>query len=184
MYRAQKGDCRRFPTPASRDLAGGASRNFQVFDALDFLAELTQHIPDKGEHLVRYFGWYSYRRRGMHAKEASTGEVKIDRRLVGEARSAAKAKSSGTASSWAALVKRVFEVDPLECPHCGSRMKVVWFIERRQRDVVEKILRHCGLWEGPLRTLATARAPPNTAESHRDASEPRELQLVLDPEFL
>ena len=51
VYRAQKGDCRRFPTPASR--------NFQVFDALDFLAELTQHIPDKGEHLVRYFGWYS-----------------------------------------------------------------------------------------------------------------------------
>ena len=124
------------------------------------------------------------RRRGMHAKEASTGEVKIDPRLVGEARSAAKAKSSGTASSWAALVKRVFEVDPLECPHCGSRMKVVCFIERHQRDVVEKILRHCGLWEGPLRTLATARAPPNTAESHRDASEPRELQLVLDPEFL
>ena len=47
-------------------------------------------------------------------------------------------------------------------------MKVVWFIERSQRDVVEKILRQCGLWEGPLRTLA--RATPNTAESHRDAS--------------
>ena len=61
-------------------------------------------------------------------------------------------------------------------------MKVVWFIERSQRDVVEKILRQCGLWEGPLRTLA--RATPNTAESHRDTSEPRELQLVLDPEFL
>jgi len=49
-------------------LAGGASRNFQIFDALDFLAELTQHIPDKGEHLVRYFGWYSYRRRGMRQR--------------------------------------------------------------------------------------------------------------------
>ena len=110
------------------------------------------------------------------------GEVKIDWRLVDKARSAANAESRGTASNWAALVKRVFEVDPLECPHCGSRMKVVCFIERPQRDVVEKILRHCGLWEGPLRTLA--RATPNTAESHRDASEPRELQLVLDPEFL
>ena len=61
-------------------------------------------------------------------------------------------------------------------------MKVIAFIERCQRDVVEKILRHCRLWEGPLRTLATARAPPNTADSDRDASEPRELQLVLDPE--
>ena len=94
----------------------------------------------------------------------------------------AKAESSGTASSWAALVKRVFEVDPLECPQCGSRMKVVSFIERCQRDVVEKILRHCGLWEGPLRTLAGPRGPPSRFEESLD--EPRELQLVLDPEFL
>ncbi len=184
VYRAEKADCRRFPTPASRDLAGGASRNFQVFDALDFLAELTQHIPDKGEHLVRFFGWYSYRRRGIRAKEASSDEVKIDRRLVDEARSAAKGQSSGAASIWAALVNRVFEVDPLECPQCGSRMKIISFIERRQRDVVEKILRHCGLWEGPLRTLATARAPPKAGDSDREPAEPRELQLVLDPEYL
>jgi len=184
VYRAQKGVCRRFPTPASRDLAGGASRNFQVFDAFDFLADLTQHIPDKGAHLVRYFGWYSYRRRGIRAKEAARDEVKIDRRLVDDARSTAQGQSSKTASNWAALLKRVFEVDPLECSQCGSRMKVISFIERRQRDVVEKILRHCGLWEGPLRTLATARSPPNAADSDRDACEPRELQLVLDPEYL
>ena len=33
-------------------------------------------------------------------------------------------------------------------------MKIISFIERRQQDVIERILRHCGLWEGPLRTLA------------------------------
>ena len=63
-------------------------------------------------------------------------------------------------------------------------MKAVSFIERSQRDIVEKILRHCGLWEGPLRTLATARAPPKTGDSNRGPAAPRELQLVLDPEFL
>ena len=120
----------------------------------------------------------------MRAKDAPDEEGRIDRRLVGEGRSAAKGQSGGTGSSWAALVKRVFEVDPLACPKCGSEMKVIAFIERCQRDVVEKILRHCGLWEGPLRTLATARSPPNAADSDRDASGPRELQLVLDPEFL
>ena len=111
-------------------------------------------------------------------------ELRIDRRHVREARSAANGQSGGSGSSWAALVKRVFEVDPLECPKCGSEMKVIAFIERCQRDVVEKILRHGGLWEGPLRTLPTTRGPPHTADSDRDASEPRELQLVLDPEFL
>ena len=170
--------------PASHDLAGGASRNFQVFDALDFLAEVTQHIPDKGEHLVRYFGWYSYRRRGIRAKDAPAEEGKTDRRLVREARSAANGQSCGTGSSWAALVKRVFEVDPLACPRCGSEMKIISFIERNQREVVEKILRHCGLWKGPLRTLASARAPPGPKDSDRGPAEPSELQLVLDPEFL
>ena len=40
---------RRFPRPASPDLFGGSpgvARNFQVFDALDFIAEITQHVPD------------------------------------------------------------------------------------------------------------------------------------------
>ncbi len=50
------------------------------------------------------------------------------------------------------------------------------------RDVIERVLRHCGLWEGPIRTLASARAPPG--RSVGDPDEPRELQLVLDPEFL
>jgi hypothetical protein len=41
---------------------------------------------------------------------------------------------------------------------------------------------HGGLWEGPLRTLAAARGPPTREEESTD--EPRELQLVLDPEYL
>ena len=46
------------------------SRNFQVFDPLDFLAEVTQHIPNTGEHTIRYYGWYSNKSRGMRAKSA------------------------------------------------------------------------------------------------------------------
>jgi len=80
------------------------------------------------------------------------------------------------------LIRRVYEVDPLKCAKCGGAMEIISFIERRQRDVVERILRHCHLWEGPIRTLANARAPPDGAK--RDPDEPRELQLVLDPEFL
>ncbi|HOY59223.1 MAG TPA: transposase [Verrucomicrobiota bacterium] len=33
--------------------------DFRVFDPLDFLAEVTQHIPDAADHLIRYYGWYS-----------------------------------------------------------------------------------------------------------------------------
>ena len=68
---------------------------------------------------------------------------------------------------WARLIQRVFEVDPLACPKCGNRMRVIGFIERHQR---ERILRHLGLWERP-----TSRAPPRT--SMPDAAV-RELQYV------
>ncbi|HWR98896.1 MAG TPA: hypothetical protein VN317_10785, partial [Candidatus Methanoperedens sp.] len=32
----------------------GPNRNFEIFDPLDFLAKATAHIPNRGEHLVRY----------------------------------------------------------------------------------------------------------------------------------
>jgi len=42
--------------------------------------------------------------------------------------------------SWAQLIKRIYEVDPLVCPSCGGEMKVVAFII--DHAVVDKILRH------------------------------------------
>ena len=47
----------RFPEAASDDLLAAPKRNFQIFDPLDFLAEVTQQIPKQGEHLIRYYGW-------------------------------------------------------------------------------------------------------------------------------
>jgi hypothetical protein len=91
------------------------------------------------------------------------------------------------------LIKRVYEVDPLECPACGGKMKIISFIERGQSDVIERILRHCELWEGPIRTLASARAPPPTRHPadpcagcppRRAADPARDLELVPDAEFL
>ena len=57
--------------------------------------------------------------------------------------------------TWAALIKCVYEVDPLECPKCGAEMKIISFIEKRQTDVIEHILRHCGLWKDTI-----PRSPP------------------------
>ncbi len=41
------------------------NRNFEVFTPTDFLAAITQHIPDKGTQLVRYYGWYRNKMRGV-----------------------------------------------------------------------------------------------------------------------
>jgi hypothetical protein len=187
IYRAEKDHCRRFPGPASAALRGGPKRNFQVFCALDFLAEVTQHIPDKGEHLVRYYGWYSHRQRGIRKKarqagEAVCGNLSIDHSALDAQNSATEGPRPGSISTWAMLIKRVYEVDPLECPCCGGQMKIVTFIERCQGDVIERILRHCGQWEGPIRTGASALAPPD--QSHRVSAELSDPQFVPDPEYL
>ncbi|MDA1277905.1 MAG: hypothetical protein O2960_28240 [Verrucomicrobia bacterium] len=39
---------------------------------------------------------------------------------------------------WAALIKQVYETDPLLCP-CGGEMKIISFIERHQSEVIERL---------------------------------------------
>ena len=51
-------------------LRPGPRRNFQVLDPLDSLAEFTRHIPPKGAHLIRYYGWHSNKARGLRRKAA------------------------------------------------------------------------------------------------------------------
>ena len=68
IYKTEHNAVGRFPEPGDEELLSGPSRNFQVFDPLDFLAEVTQHIPDPGEHLIRYYGWYSNKSRGQRAQ--------------------------------------------------------------------------------------------------------------------
>ena len=86
------------------------------------------------------------------------------------------------------LIKRVYEIDPLICPRCSGQMKVVAFIEPPQAEVIEKILRHCGLWcpaspwappAGDLRV----HDPDGDADSHWGSAEPRELTFVDEATF-
>jgi hypothetical protein len=43
-------------------------------------------------------------------------------------------------SAWARLIKKVYGVDPLICPKCGSDMKIIAII--MDPEETEKILRH------------------------------------------
>jgi len=139
IYKTEHNTAGRFPEPGDDELLAGPSRNFQVFDPLDFLAEVTQHIPDPGSHLVRYYGGYSNKTRGQRAQRQPTpGGTGIPARSP-SAREARK--------GWAALIKQVYASDPIRCPQCGAEMKIIAFIERHQTEVIQKILRHCGLWE-------------------------------------
>jgi len=155
VYKAEKEACHAFPDPHGDGIASGPKRNFQVFSPLDFLAELTQHIPPKGSHTIRYYGAYSNKSRGMRKKaevEAageSTSGCDTNREAPGRSR-----------QTWAMLIKRVYEIDPMVCAKCGSKMAVVSFIEPPQKEVIDKILEHCGLRRSP-----EARPPPDVDDT-------------------
>ena len=161
---------------------------FQVLDPLEFLAEFTQYIPPKGSHLIRYYGWYSNKARGMRRKAAEAAEAAaatLEPPAASSSGDAGPAPARSRASqTWAMLIKRLYEIDPLACPECGGQMKVVAFLEPPQADVIEKILRHCGLW-----CPASARAPPagdlrvHDPDSDSASQEPRELTFVDEAAF-
>ena len=172
LYLAEKMAPQRFPRPASPDLFGDAPRNFQLFDPLDFIAELTQHIPDTRKHLGRAFGFYSNRTRGRRAK-AGGDRADIIHIDDGQTPSPAHARRR-----WAALIKQVWRIDPLVCSRCGARMRIVAFITPAQRAVIERILRRCGLWD------QRSRAPPLHDQAASRAPDPGELRYVSDLEYV
>jgi hypothetical protein len=50
------------------------------------------------------------------------------------------------------MIRKVYEVDPMVCPHCGGTMKVLAFIT--DFSVVDRIINHLKL------TFAAAKPPP------------------------
>ncbi len=62
-----------FKTPKYNDYF---KENFRVFDALEFIALITSHIPPKHKQLIRRYGLYAYRSRGK------VDEIKFENHIV------------------------------------------------------------------------------------------------------
>jgi hypothetical protein len=110
------------------------------FDALEFLAQLSCHIPKTYESITRYYGRYSSRRRGERAKLIPPPEVETESDYRREFKR----------SAWAACIKRMYEIDPLECPKCKAQMRIIAFIQ--DEHSIKQIMKSQGITD--------FRAPP------------------------
>ena len=117
---------------------------------------MTSHIPDKGQVTVRYYGLYANAHRGK-VRKASLAPSSL--RIVEEELPLVPSKG------WAAMIRKVYEVDPMTCPRCGGRMKVVAFLT--EPAVVDRIIDHLKL------TFAAEKPPPDVVH--------RELPWEADP---
>jgi hypothetical protein len=114
------------------------------YDPLEFLALLSSHIPKRYESLTRYYGHYSCRGRGER-KKRELSQTKNNSGLPISSEAPGKASSS-----WAACVKRIYEVDPLECPRCKGQMRIIAFVQ--EPNAIKAMMKSLGLPE--------YRAPP------------------------
>ena len=120
------------------------------FDALDYLALLTLHIPNRGESLSRFFGHYSSRSRGERKKQERLKAAAAENVAITEIVEPRKRPSL----TWAECIRLVYEIDPLKCPKCGSRMRIISFI--KDQHEMDKIMKSMG--------IPKSHAPPRSTE--------------------
>jgi hypothetical protein len=124
---------------------GKNKKNFSVFTAEEFIASITQHIPEKSFQLVRYVGWYSNRMRGDRNKQKLEEQDNKDSTDEIEIIDVSEYKPRKIPPpTWRECIKKIWEVDPLQCTHCQSEMKIISFIT--ERPVIRKILEYLKLW--------------------------------------
>jgi hypothetical protein len=152
-----EGDCRIIYR--SKRFHPGRKANFRTFlDPLEFIAEIAAQIPAKYAKGVLYYGWYASRARGDRAKKFATAPVKSRAEIVAETEERAPLS---VRRSWARLIAKVYESDPLVCDECGSEMYIVSLIH--DPEVIFRILSHLDLLEEEPCTL-TGRSPPSGAD--------------------
>ena len=120
---------------------------------LDALAALTAVIPEKGLQLARYCGYHSNKSRGQRRRKNAA--------VIPGAASCPDADRDDDfrrfcRRAWARLIRKVYLADPLTCPKCSGRLRILSFIDNP--SVIEKILRHLKLWDPPERPLPPRRS--------------------------
>jgi len=74
---------------------------------------------------------------------------------------------TGSRLDWARLLRRTYGFDPLQCPHCGARLRPI--AEITERETIDRILAAIGY---ERRSPPRARAP-DRAPRQREACPPR-----------
>ena len=136
-------------------------------------------LPGPGRHNRRFYGAHSNRARVSRSSAvgetagsaAETGAEKDNADFSREAR-----------STWARLLRNIFEVDPLVCK-CGARMRIISFITDPR--VVDRILRHRESEHCKTKALsnpALRRAPaPALGSNAQRRRETLRIELHFDP---
>ena len=127
------------------------------FDPLTFIERLAALVPPPRAHQLTYHGvlapasaWRDLvvPKRAPASTSPSCGPL-APNSPTAPSSSARSRSSRSSRSTWAELLRRVFAVDALTCPHCGGPRRLI--AQLTDPIVVRKILAHLGLPTEPPR---------------------------------
>ena len=122
-------------------MQGKNKKNFTVYSAEEFIAAIVQHIPKKNFQMIRYFGWYSNKSRGIRKIVESLTTDIVTKMVPDEVEvidvSKYQPKNVPTLT-WRECIKKIWKQDPLVCPECLNEMKIIAFIDNPK--IIKKIL--------------------------------------------
>jgi hypothetical protein len=101
-----------------------------IFGDLDWSAQLVTHISNKGEQMVRYYGFYSNKSRGLRKKAGTDDQVPV---LIDS-----DISRKAFRKNWARLIQKIYNIDPSLCLKYLKPIKIIFFIEDEQ--LVKKML--------------------------------------------
>jgi hypothetical protein len=148
-------DAERAEVELASDARDGPYAGVHRMSAPEFVARWVDHVPERYETRVRYYGAYAtrrrvwWRRRGVELVAAPRAEP------TPPAPAGDWAALRARRRRWAELLRRVFQVEVEVCPRCGGAMRIVAFVT--EPAVVRRILAHlerrgvearAGLWAG------------------------------------
>jgi len=76
----------------------------KIFDALERIAAMCSHVPNKGEQMVRYYGFYSNVARGKRKKNDHDELIPSILEPDGSSKEYRK--------NWARLIQKIYKVGP------------------------------------------------------------------------
>ena len=89
----------------------------KTYDALEWLAAMACHVPERKKQSIRYYGAFANSVRGRLRKRQEVDPIPtvLEPEISSEA----------FRGNWARLIRKIYETDPLVCPRCQKQMRVV-----------------------------------------------------------
>lgn len=124
----------------------------ELLHPMEFIARVVQHIPDLNQQMIRYYGIYGKAARGRRKRLKEQGAPEIV-----EADFKCRTKYS---KNWRRLLWKIFSVDPLICPDCGSKLALlkIYSNENNIKQFLADNTKRCS----QVRDLESSRPPPLT----------------------